>query len=897
MTLETGTLIRSANRPAAVRPHHQASFGILSLISVCLCGCLVSGIQIEPRSLAWGSVDLGSAGVPQSVTLRNLGTSPVPISGVQIGGTNSGDFVISSSTCAASLAGSSSCSLAITFTPLAPGARTATLSFSRINSSMRVSLSGTATGKISSLSVNPQSVSFGAVDVNSTSAAQTITLQSDGTTTIAIASVSIAGADPSDFSVASNNCGTTLKASSSCAIAVIFKPVSTGPVSAALTISDSASGSPHQVALSGSGNAITPLSIAPTNPTVVVNATQQFSANAAVAWSASCGTMNQSGLFTAPSSPASCTVTATGSNTSPPAVSTPVNVISGSTNGTLSVYPSSAAVFVGTDQTFQPQLSYVPDSNPVTYSVDGVTGGNLTTGIITAAGVYTAPAVAGTHVITVQDTKLSTAASSTVRVFSNITADFDSRSATLPAIAAGLFGAERMESMHNTADLDLVEAAGIRYARMYAQIPAVFSSGSTPNWGPIDSVVQRISASGVHIMLQMVQSPPWLQPNPNPCGTGDPSAMPTDVNAWASLAAQYVKHMDETFPGVVTDYEIWNEPNTIALCVASSSRLDNYLNLYRAAAPAMRSQAAADAQASGLPAARIGGPATAGMQSTWVSEMLSDPVISQNIDFLSYHNYLFNNHQTAAQWDAYNGVDSVYQRTQDSGAGPMRPYLYAGRLVAAGKQPQGKNLPIYETEFNLNWAFAKNCCANDPTFSPVWNSMYVADMLNSIYNGAANTPGHLVYFAATALPYFCLVGQVDADMDCAYPAGSVPQPYPQYFVYQLFGASNFLDLEDGGFMAKSVAPATLGNGLVVTAFYNKNLDAIVLINPNQNTLSNVPLNLNNTGLSSAQGTQYQIVNGQSIQSSPVTLQNQTGTSYTTTVTIGPYSVQAITIHN
>ena len=57
------------------------------------------------------------------------------------------------------------------------------------------------------------------------------------------------------------------------------------------------------------------------------------------------------------------------------------------------------------------------------------------------------------------------------------------------------------------------------------------------------------------------------------------------------------------------------------------------------------------------------------------------------------------------------------------------------------------------------------------------------------------------------------------------------------------------------------------------------------------------MNLNNTGLASAQGTLYQIVNGQSIQSSPAPLQNQTGTSFTTTVTIGPYSVQAISIHN
>jgi len=175
--------------------------------------------------------------------------------------------------------------------------------------------------------------------------------------------------------------------------------------------------------------------------------------------------------------------------------------------------------------------------------------------------------------------------------------------------------------------------------------------------------------------------------------------------------------------------------------------------------------------------------------------------------------------------------------------------------------------------------------------------MYVADSLNAVYNGAPNTPGHIVYFAATALPYFCLVGDIDANMDCAYPAGSVPQPYPQYFAYQLLGAPNYLDLESGGYMARSVSPPTLGNGLVVTAFYTKGQDAIVIVNPNQNTLSNVIVKIENTGFASAQATLYQIVNGQSIKSSTATLQSATGSSYTTTVTIAPYSVQAISIHN
>jgi len=562
------------------------------------------------------------------------------------------------------------------------------------------------------------------------------------------------------------------------------------------------------------------------------------------------------------------------------------------------VYPTSAAVYAGTTQVFQAQLSGVPDGHSLTFSVDGVNGGNGTTGTITNQGIYTAPNVAGTHHLTVKDNSLGTTSpTATIVVFSKVTVDFASRSTSLHAVPAHLFGAERMDSLKTTADLDLVKAAGINYARFYAQIPQVFQNGAnSPNWGYIDSPIRRISAGGVKIMLQMHQTPNWLLPSGTPCGSdvSPNDAMPKDVNQWAQLAVKFVNHMEDTFPGVVTDYEIWNEPNTGALCVPTADKLTSYLKLYNAAAPLMI--AAIKAHGS---SARVGGPATAGFQSTWVNAMLSDPIASQNIGFMAYHDYMFSNVQTGAQWDTYNGTISVYQRTQNTGAGPMATYQYASKIVAAGKQPQGRNLPIYNTEYDLNWSFSKNCCQNDPIYSPVWNGMYVADVLNSIYgsNGAPNSIGHLVYFAAIAHPYFCLVGQINANMDCTYPTlPQTPQPYPQYFLYQLLGSPTYLGLQNGGYMANSISPGTLGNGLVVTAFYTTNLDAIVLVNPTSNSLDDVTVTINNTGLTSPSGTLYQIVNGQSILSSSLSLQSQGGTSYSTTVTIPAYTVKAISIH-
>jgi hypothetical protein len=560
------------------------------------------------------------------------------------------------------------------------------------------------------------------------------------------------------------------------------------------------------------------------------------------------------------------------------------------TKGTIGIYPSSANVFAGSQQIFQAQLSKIPDANSVTYSVDGIVNGNEVTGTITNQGVYTAPKVAGPHTVTVKDDALHTTANASVYVYSDVSVDFASRSTTgTHYIPSHLFGAERMDSLHDTADLDLVKAGGISYARFYALIPIVFNT-QTPDWASIDAAIERISAGGVKVMLQMYQTPPWLLPASNPCGAGNWNAMPTNVNAWAQIAVQYVKHMDDTFPGVVTDYEIWNEPDTDALCVPMSSKLSDYFEIYKAAVPLMRAQIRADHSS-----ARVGGPATAGLNASWIAPMLSDPVISQNIDFLSYHVYLFSPTQLNAEWNTYTSVPGVLQATLDSSFGPKQYYLTATNLVANGKQPQGRNLPIYNSEYNLNWDFAKTCCQNDPTYAPVWNGLHVAGLLNAVYAGAPNTVSHMVYFAATAHPYFCLVGQIDANMDCTYPLNTSPRPYPSYFLYQLFGATKYLGLQNGGRMAATISPQEAAGGLVATAFFTADLDSIVLINPTSETLAGVTVNVANSGISAGAATLYRIVNGDSIQSSSLTLKPGAGTSYSAEVTLPPYSVQAISI--
>jgi Glycosyl hydrolases family 39/Abnormal spindle-like microcephaly-assoc'd, ASPM-SPD-2-Hydin len=774
------------------------------------------------------------------------------------------------------------------------------------------------------VSASPTSISWAFVPVGNTGGQKVVTLTNSNTTAISISSIGLTGANPTDFKISSKTCLVSLAASSSCTVNVVFAPTMTGTRAATLSFNDTGSGSPQTVALSGLGTvgaSVSPTSLAfgsiklGSSSAAGSTALKNVSA-AAISISKIAITGTNLADFTISSNTcgpslavaASCSVsvifkpsaagtrsaalTFTDSATNSPQT-VPLSGSGAEMTGTLAIYPSSASVAVGTQQVFQAQLSPTPgspqpDTNSLSYSVDGVSGGNSTTGTVTNLGLYTAPTIPGTHQLTIRDNTLGTTATSWITIYSNVTVDFGSRAANANPVAPGLFGAQYLESLKTPADLDQVLAGGITSDRTYAQIVATFTT-STPSWNKIDGTIRTVTASGgVHIMLEMYQTPTWLQQ-----GTCGVYSMPSDVDSWASIAQQFVKHMDTTWPGIVTDYEIWNEPN-LSLCVpAGDDVMTDYMKLYRAAAPLMKQQAKADGQT-----IRVGGPASAGLLPTWITAMVNDPVISQNIDFMSYHSYLMGVPGETANWDTFsNGTQSVYQATQDT-LGPANSYEYAGTLVSSGKQPQGKNLPIYITEYNFDWLFAKNCCSNDFTFGPLWNALYVADLLDVpfAYATAPNSISRLIYYAATNPPYFCLVGTYNANMDCSYPSGSAPMPYPQYFAYQLLGSpTKGLGLQNGGYMAATMSPPRLSNGLVVTAFFTPSLDAVVLINPSQYTYTNMPVNITNSGLTAPQGTLYQIVSGQSIQTSTVSLKSQGGTSYSTTVTIGPHSVQAISL--
>jgi hypothetical protein len=114
--------------------------------------------------------------------------------------------------------------------------------------------SATYTIGIPVASLAPGSLSFGGVNISTTSVGQTLTLQNTGTAVMSITSISLTGTNTGDF-FQSNNCpvGSNLGNGSSCTITVTFTPLAVGSRAASVSVVDGATGSPHTSTLSGTG--------------------------------------------------------------------------------------------------------------------------------------------------------------------------------------------------------------------------------------------------------------------------------------------------------------------------------------------------------------------------------------------------------------------------------------------------------------------------------------------------------------------------------------------------------------------------------------------------------------------------------------------------------------------
>jgi hypothetical protein len=204
-------------------------------------------VSLSNAKLSFVKTVIGQTSAVKSVTLTNTGNATLNISSV----TATGDFAISGNTCGAQVSAAASCTVSLTFTPTAKGARTGTLSFSddAPGSPQTVALTGTGT----QIALSPASLNFNTVTVGQTSPSQTVTVTNAGTTLVTFTSFSLAGTNPGNYLITNNTCGASLAGGASCAVSVAFNPTVTGARKATLRVVDNGGGSPQTAALTGIG--------------------------------------------------------------------------------------------------------------------------------------------------------------------------------------------------------------------------------------------------------------------------------------------------------------------------------------------------------------------------------------------------------------------------------------------------------------------------------------------------------------------------------------------------------------------------------------------------------------------------------------------------------------------
>ena len=235
--------------------------GTLSLVSnamnsptsVGLAGSGVTGtgqLTPNPTQVNFGTVMVGTTST-QSVTVSNTGTGSATVSQDSISGTG---FSVSGLPAPMSLAPGQSVSLSVKFAPTAAGTANGqiTVSGTASNSPIGVPVSGSAQSAPSAsgqIAVNPTSLSFGNVTVN-TSSSQPVAILNTGTGNTTISSANVTG---SGFSVSGLPLPLTLTPGQGTAFQVNFDPPTTGTLAGSVSLVSDASSSPNTVPFSGFG--------------------------------------------------------------------------------------------------------------------------------------------------------------------------------------------------------------------------------------------------------------------------------------------------------------------------------------------------------------------------------------------------------------------------------------------------------------------------------------------------------------------------------------------------------------------------------------------------------------------------------------------------------------------
>jgi hypothetical protein len=229
-------------------------------------GKIAGPLLASPTSIDFSGQAVGNTSPPSTITITNVYSNSITISGFSFTGANPSDFALVNDTCSGvALARDQICTIGVTFTPSTASVESGQLQATHngpFRSPLNVDLKGTGTtaGSVPVVTLSAASLAFPNTRVRMQSPGQTINVSNIGTAPL-LGTASIINADPNLFPPAANqflitndSCsGISIAASSSCSVTVIFDPSTSGPSTAILNFVNNAATSPQTVTLTGTG--------------------------------------------------------------------------------------------------------------------------------------------------------------------------------------------------------------------------------------------------------------------------------------------------------------------------------------------------------------------------------------------------------------------------------------------------------------------------------------------------------------------------------------------------------------------------------------------------------------------------------------------------------------------
>ncbi len=211
-----------------------------------------SSVEVSPGGIQFGNWISGTVSGYNTVQLTDTGNVPVQVTTDTV----TGAFAIYSDGCAGvTIQPGSYCYVYVTFNPTTTGNASGTLTIgdNGAGGPHTVALAGIGVPASQTILTSQTAVAFGNQPVGSSGSQTAIYLSNQSDSTVSLTSIALAGTNAADFQLNTYTCSSSIAAYGSCYFYVTFAPLATdsGALTATVTVTYGASGSPQTVTLTG----------------------------------------------------------------------------------------------------------------------------------------------------------------------------------------------------------------------------------------------------------------------------------------------------------------------------------------------------------------------------------------------------------------------------------------------------------------------------------------------------------------------------------------------------------------------------------------------------------------------------------------------------------------------